>query len=199
MKQHDTQQHDSKQQAALFRQFMEELEPGAREYDRIMACGENPGAKRGRKRSIFRHAAAACLLAAVGTLAWVLWPTDAPGRLRQMAQTEEAKPASPKPQALKLQAAAEPKPMAEQAVGRTTRSLTSARPKQEPQPANVAGLEEEATTQDAPDDDRQRTAEIKEQIEAEVLRAILEKQLSMEVVKTALKNTEEPYQIQCSI
>lgn len=199
MKQHDTQQHDSKQQATLFRQFMEELEPGAREYDRIMACGENPGAKRGRKRSIFRYAAAACLLAAVGTLAWVLWPTDAPGRLRQMAQTEEAKPASPKPQALKLQAAAEPKPKAEQAVGRTTRSLTSARPKQEPQPANVAGLEEEATTQDAPDDDRQRTAEIKEQIEAEVLRAILEKQLSMEVVKTALKNTEEPYQIQCSI
>lgn len=198
MKQHDTQQHDSKQQATLFRQFMEELEPGAREYDRIMACGENPGAKRGRKRSIFRHAAAACLLAAVGTLAWVLWPTDAPGRLRQMAQTEEAKPASPKPQALKLQAAAEPKPKAEQAVGRTTRSLTSARPKQEPQPANVAGLEE-ATTQDAPDDDRQRTAEIKEQIETEVLRAILEKQLSMEVVKTALKNTEEPYQIQCSI
>ena len=199
MKQHDTQQHDSKQQATLFRQFMEELEPGAREYDRIMACGENPGAKRGRKRSIFRHAAAACLLAAVGTLAWVLWPTDAPGRLRQMAQTEEAKPAAPKPQALKLQAAAEPKSKAEQAVGRTTRSLTSARPKQEPQPANVAGLEEEATTQDAPDDDRQRTAEIKEQIEAEVLRAILEKQLSMEVVKTALKNTEEPYQIQCSI
>ena len=69
--------------------------------------------------------------------------------------------------------------------------------------------EMEESLQDASDaqadcfgEETNKMAELKERVEAELQRELLERYISMEVVETALKEMEESYQsyqIQCSI
>lgn len=194
MKQHDTHQHK------LYQQFLKELEPGAQEYDRIMARGENPGAKYARKRIILRYAAAACLLLSIPAVAWMLWPTNRPDDVQQLALEVEQKtgqePASPTPYEVE-----EKMPEAkENGAARPPRpERPAAPPQQEHQLAHSTSQKTDLPATDAPKDEQKELAELKEQIEAEVQRMLLERQISLEVVNAALKNTEENHQIQCSI
>ena len=60
--------HDTSQEK-LYQQFLDELQPGAEEYDRMMQMGKNPAALHRPRRTILRYAAAACLLLAATALA----------------------------------------------------------------------------------------------------------------------------------
>ena len=57
----------------LFQQIMEELKPGAEEYDRFLAEGKNPASKRKIAVPIYKYVAAACIgFAFVGTSLYML-------------------------------------------------------------------------------------------------------------------------------
>lgn len=57
----------------LFQQIMEELKPGAEEYDRFLAEGKNPASKRKIAAPIYKYVAAACIgFAFIGTSLYML-------------------------------------------------------------------------------------------------------------------------------
>ena len=204
MKQNCKHQHDT-QQAALLRQFLEELEPGVQEYDRIMARRENPGAAHTERRFIIRYAAAACLLAAAFALALIMWPAEGPGGERQMAQKEVAKKTLTHTEKVPVQVLTpkgqevletQEKQEVLQSV-RCPQKRAATAQRQEAPPAEES-VQEEAPA-GIPGDAWQATEELKEQVEAEVMRKLLERHLGMEVVKTALRMNEDSQPIHYAI
>lgn len=204
MKQNCKHQHDT-QQAALLRQFLEELEPGAQEYDRIMARRENPSAAHTERRFIIRYAAVACLLAAAFALAWIMWPAEGPGGERQMAKKEMAKKTLMHTEKVPVQVLTskgqevletQEKQEVQQSVCCPQKRAAAAQ-RQEVPPAEESV--QENVPAGIPGDAWQTTEELKEQVEAEVMRKLLERHLGMEVVKTALRMNEDSQPIHYAI
>lgn len=199
MKQNGKHQHDM-QQAALLRQFLEELEPGAQEYDRIMARRENPGAAHTQRRFVIRYAAAACLLAAAFALAWIMWPAEGPGGERKLAKKEVAKKTAPHRGKVPMQVQEVLETQEKQEVQKAVRfpqKRAAAAQRQEAPPAEESV--QENVPAGIPGDAWQATEELKEQVEAEVMRKLLERHLGMEVVKTALRMNEDSQPIHYAI
>ena len=83
-------------QEELYQQFLDDLQPGADEYDRMMQAGKNPAAQRRPRRLLpritvahitpARVVAAACLLVAATTLTWRCWQSDHPNQQQPIAQ-----------------------------------------------------------------------------------------------------------------
>lgn len=66
-------QHNKYNDEELFQQIMEELKPGAEEYDRFLAEGKNPASKRKIAAPIYKYVAAACIgVAFIGTSLYML-------------------------------------------------------------------------------------------------------------------------------
>ncbi len=65
-------QHDIHNDEALYQQILAELAPGAEEYDRMMAEGKHPAAKKHRTIPYYKYVAAACVLFAIVGGVW-LW------------------------------------------------------------------------------------------------------------------------------
>lgn len=66
-------QHNKYNDEELFHQIMEELKPGAEEYDRFLAEGKNPASKRKIAIPIYKYVAAACIgFAFIGTSLYML-------------------------------------------------------------------------------------------------------------------------------
>ena len=191
-------------QNALYQRFLDELEPGAQEYDRIMANGENSGASRAGVHIMYKYAAAACLLFAVSAAAWMLWRTDRPYETQQLAQKVETRPAPPKRHEVQM-----PEGQDEKVAESHRYEKSAVMPRQRNLLTQETEQEMEESLQDASDaqadcfgEETNKMAELKEQVEAELQRELLERYISMEVVETALKEMEESYQsyqIQCSI
>lgn len=185
MKQHDRHNDDE-----LYQQIMAELRPGADEYDRLMAAGQNPGAMRATRRLIFRYAAAACALIAISTLALVLWQTERQQTAPQIAQ------APPEGSPKGTDAHAPQTPQKRFPLGNLQEGLPKG-----PQKALQAPLEPSG-------DEGAIQAEIMAQIEEEMARAMAEEELMrvmiedeliQEVVATALRDIEQPQTIQFSL
>ncbi len=193
MKQHDRHNDDE-----LYQQIMAELRPGADEYDRLMAAGQNPGAMRATRRLIFRYAAAACALIAISTLALVLWQTERQQQVPQMAHQElptSIPGAPPEGSPRGTDAYAPQTPKKRFPVGNLQEAPKG------PQKALQA-------PQKASGDEGAIQAEIMAQIEEEMARAMAEEELMrvmiedeliQEVVATALRDIEQPQTIQFSL
>lgn len=189
MKQHDRHNDDE-----LYQQIMAELRPGADEYDRLMAAGQNPGAMRATRRLIFRYAAAACALIVISTLALVLWQTERQQTAPQIAPQIAQAPPEGSPRGTDFKA---PERLARRfPVGNLQEGLPKG-----PQKALQAPLE-------ASGDEDAIQAEIMAQIEEEMARAMAEEELMrvmiedeliQEVVATALRDIEQPQTIQFSL
>lgn len=66
-------QQDIHNDEALYQQMLAELAPGAEEYDKIVAEGRNPAARKRRTIPYYKYVAAACVLLAVmgGGMLWL--------------------------------------------------------------------------------------------------------------------------------
>lgn len=95
MKQHDINNdfcRQDKSEESLYQQMLAELAPGAEEYDKLIAEGKHPAAKKRRTIPYYKYAAAACVLFAVvgGTWFWQTRNEDEP-QTQLVAKVEEEK------------------------------------------------------------------------------------------------------------
>ena len=183
-------------QQSLYQQFLDELESGAREYDRIMAAGENPGARRKAKRVLRRYAAVACLCRMAPALAWMLWPKEGSVEVRQpvvkVAQTKPVPAPCTMPE--KTQEAKEEVP-----DRLPQQKRLAATPKEVIRTSQGTGRKAGKPVPDVPEVEQEKLDRLREHTEAEVQRLLLECLITLEVTKEIQENTEENHQLPYSI
>lgn len=82
-------QQDIHNDEALYQQMLAELAPGAEEYDKLMAKGKHPAAKKHRVIPYYKYAAAACVLLAVAGSVLLLQQRGEEPAEQTTAQVEE--------------------------------------------------------------------------------------------------------------
>lgn len=82
-------QQDIHNDEALYQQMLAELAPGAEEYDKLMAEGKHPAAKKHRVIPYYKYAAAACVLLAVAGSVLLLQQRGEEPAEQTTAQVEE--------------------------------------------------------------------------------------------------------------
>ena len=183
-------------QQSLYQQFLDELESGAREYDRIMAAGENPGARRKAKRVLRRYAAVACLCLMAPALAWMLWPKEGSVEVRQpVVKVAQTKPVpAPCTMSEKTQEAKEEVP-----DRLPQQKRLAATPKEVIRTSQGTGRKTGKPVPGAPEGEQEKLERLREHTEAEVQRLLLECLITLEVTKEIQENTEENHQLPYSI
>lgn len=107
-------QQDIHNDEALYQQMLAELAPGAEEYDKIVAEGKHPAARKRRTVPYYKYAAAACVLLAVTSSILLLQQgSEEPAEQTTVLIEEEV---NDKPGLLLAQETPPPPTKAEQAV-----------------------------------------------------------------------------------
>ena len=107
-------QHDIHNEEALYQQMLAELAPGAEEYDKLMAAGKHPAARKRRTIPYYKYAAAACVVLAVAGSVLLLQQRGEEPAEQTTAQVEEE--VNDKPSLLLAQETPPPPTKAEQAA-----------------------------------------------------------------------------------
>ena len=194
--------HDTSQEK-LYQQFLDELQPGAEEYDRMMQMGKNPAALHRPRRTILRYAAAACLLLAATALTWILWhaaySTQSPA-LAEQAQPQPSPSPAQAPQPIARAAIKTPSPPCPKTKDPTPPSpqKSTAAPSRNP-PAPTANPESLHPSPPPPQPDPQEVERQKSIIENKLQHAILEWQISREIVDRTILQTKPTQTILCAI
>ena len=205
-------------QEELYQQFLDELQPGAEEYDRMMQAGKNPAAQRRPRRLLpritaahitpARVVAAACLLVAATALTWIGWQTDHPNQQQPMAQASQ--PMTQASQQPTPKATKQPPPSPKQKPTTTSASTetppaptaprTALPASPSPQPQAQTATAHLPITEQAPSlPDPKEVERQKAILEKDLERALLERQIGREIVARSIQKVEQPQTILCAI
>lgn len=198
-------------QEELYQQFLDDLQPGADEYDRMMQAGKNPAAQRRPRRLLpritvahitpARVVAAACLLVAATALTWICWQSDHPNQQQPIAQASQQPtlkatkqpPPSPKQKPTTTSAPTETLP-----APTAPRTALLASPSPQPQ-AQTAKAHPPITEQAPRQPDPKEVEKQKAILEKDLERALLERQIGREIIARSIQKVEQPQSILCTI
>lgn len=133
MKQHDIHNDD-----ALYQQMLAELAPGAEEYDKLMAEGKHPAAKKRRVIPYYKYAVAASVLLAIGGGALLMTEQEADEPLSEPVAIIAEQQPTQQPDVLLTQEAAQPSAPQRKEASAPQHPITAAEPLQAESPATTA-------------------------------------------------------------